>query len=164
MGVLTIRNVDDEVIAALKARAKANHRSLEGELRYLLSRYAVPDSKSAGKPDRISPGARKALSKPENTLVLSPVSVWEAVLLAEKGRVDLAPDPWSWIRMALATRPLKEVPLTHEVALRSRSVRLPHDDPADRFIAATAMVNGLTLVTADRSLLECPDIRVLSAA
>ena len=44
MGVLTIRNVDDEVIAALKARAKANHRSLEGELRHLLSRYAVPDS------------------------------------------------------------------------------------------------------------------------
>ena len=44
MGVLTIRNVDDKVIAALKARAKANHRSLEGELRYLLSRYAVPDS------------------------------------------------------------------------------------------------------------------------
>ncbi len=44
MGVLTIRNVDDEVIAALKARAKANHRSLEGELRYLLSRYAVPES------------------------------------------------------------------------------------------------------------------------
>ena len=44
MGVLTIRNVDDEVIAALKARAKANHRSLEGELRHLLSRYAVRDS------------------------------------------------------------------------------------------------------------------------
>lgn len=44
MGVLTIRNVDDKVIAALKARAKANHRSLEGELRHLLSRYAVPDS------------------------------------------------------------------------------------------------------------------------
>jgi len=43
MGVLTIRNVDDEVIAKLKARAKRNHRSLEGELRHLLSRYAVPD-------------------------------------------------------------------------------------------------------------------------
>lgn len=43
MGVLTIRNVDDEVIARLKARAKANHRSLEGELRHLLSRHAVPD-------------------------------------------------------------------------------------------------------------------------
>ena len=43
MGVLTIRNVDDEVIAALKARAKRNHRSLEGELRHLLSRHAVPN-------------------------------------------------------------------------------------------------------------------------
>ena len=43
MGVLTIRNVDDEVIARLKARAKRNHRSLEGELRHLLSRYAVPN-------------------------------------------------------------------------------------------------------------------------
>ena len=44
MGVLTIRNVDDAVIAALKARAKANHRSLEGELRYLLARSAAPRS------------------------------------------------------------------------------------------------------------------------
>ena len=44
MGVLTIRNVDDDVIVALKARAKANHRSLEGELRFLLGRYAVPNS------------------------------------------------------------------------------------------------------------------------
>lgn len=43
MGVLTIRNVDDEVIAVLKVRAKRNHRSLEGELRHLLSRHAVPD-------------------------------------------------------------------------------------------------------------------------
>ncbi len=118
---------------------------------------------SVGKPNRISPTAREALAKPANTLALSPVSVWEAVLLAEQGRVELAPDPWRWIRTALATRPLKEVALTHEVALRSRSVRLPHDDPADRFIAATAMVHGLTLVTADRSLLECPDIRVLPA-
>ncbi len=42
MGVLTIRKVDDDVIAALKARAKANHRSLEGELRYLLARSAAP--------------------------------------------------------------------------------------------------------------------------
>ena len=44
MGVLTIRNLDDKVIAALKARAKANHRSLEGELRHILSRHAAMDS------------------------------------------------------------------------------------------------------------------------
>ena len=38
MGNLTIRNLDDAVIDRLKARAKANQRSLEGEVRYVLMR------------------------------------------------------------------------------------------------------------------------------
>ena len=37
MGTLIIRGLDDQVIERLKARAKANHRSLEGEVRYLLT-------------------------------------------------------------------------------------------------------------------------------
>ena len=36
MGSLTIRNLDDRVIKHLKAQAKANQRSLEGEVRYVL--------------------------------------------------------------------------------------------------------------------------------
>ena len=112
-------------------------------------------------PQRLSARARDAMTDPASVLALSPVSTWETLLLADRSRVDLAPDPWRWIRTALATRAMREFPLTHEIALRSRNVRLPHDDPADRFIAATAMVHKLTLVTADRSLLECPDIRVL---
>ena len=115
-------------------------------------------------PERLSARAAAALTDPANSLALSPVSVWEALLLAEKGRLDLLPDPWGWIRTAFETRPMRECPVTHEVALGSRSVRVPHDDPADRFIAATAMVHGLTLVTADRSLLACPDIAAMPAA
>ena len=112
-------------------------------------------------PDRLSERTRSELTDPANTLALSPVSVWEALVLAEKGRVLLRPDPWSWIRTALTVRPMREVPLTFDIALGSRSIRLGHDDPADRFIAATAAVHRLTLVTADESLLECPDIRVI---
>ena len=37
MGNLTIRNLDDRVIEHLKAQAKANQRSLEGEVRYVLT-------------------------------------------------------------------------------------------------------------------------------
>ena len=112
-------------------------------------------------PDRLSLRARNQLTDPANTLALSPVSVWEALVLAEKERVLLHPDPWSWIRTALSVRPMQEVPVTFDIAFGSRSIRLGRDDPADRFIAATAMVHGLTLVTADRSLLRCPDIEVL---
>ena len=37
MGTLTIRNLGDNVIDTLKAQARANHRSLEAEVRYLLT-------------------------------------------------------------------------------------------------------------------------------
>lgn len=42
MGTLTIRNLDDQVIERLKAQAKANHRSLEGEVRHALTHRADP--------------------------------------------------------------------------------------------------------------------------
>ncbi len=38
MASVTIRNLDDDVVAALKQRAKANSRSLEAELRVVLIR------------------------------------------------------------------------------------------------------------------------------
>lgn len=36
MPTLTIRNLDDDLVAALKRRARRNNRSLEAELRMLL--------------------------------------------------------------------------------------------------------------------------------
>ena len=112
-------------------------------------------------PERLCGRARNALTDPANTLALSPVSVWETLVLAEKDRVLLRPDPWSWIRTALTVGPVRELPVTFDIALASRTIRVGHDDPADRFIAATAAVHDLTLVTADASLLRCPDIRVI---
>ena len=112
-------------------------------------------------PQRLCGRARNELTDPANTLALSPVSVWETLVLAEKDRVLLRPDPWSWIRTALTVGPVRELPVTFDIALASRTIRVGHDDPADRFIAATAAVHELTLVTADASLLRCPDIRVM---
>ena len=39
MGNLTIRNLDGRVIERLKVQAKANQRSLEGEIRHLLTQH-----------------------------------------------------------------------------------------------------------------------------
>lgn len=57
---------------------------------------------------------------------------------------------------------MREAELNHAVALRSRQVLLPHDDPADRFLAATASVYDLTLVTADRRLIDGEGYAVLA--
>jgi len=57
---------------------------------------------------------------------------------------------------------LTEAPLTVEVALAVASIHLTHGDPADPFLAASAKVFDLTLVTADENLVRLPGIRALS--
>ena len=114
-------------------------------------------------PRRLSASALELLTSHAASLHLSSVSVWETLLLAERGRLAVGDDPQHWIRKALSASPIAETPITFDVALASRSIRLAHDDPADRFIAASARVYGLTLLTADRRLLDCPDIDTVPA-
>ncbi len=73
-------------------------------------------------------------------------------MLAEKKRIILDDDPVTWIRSVIDTYPFSQAAINHEVAIKSRTIQLPHQDPADRFIAASAMVYDLTLVTADKHL------------
>ena len=87
------------------------------------------------------------------------IAVWELLVLAERGRIKLAPGPREWIATALNRTPAHEAPLNHEVAIRSREILPAHEDPADRFLVATALVYDLTLVTADETLIRakpCP--------
>ena len=60
-----------------------------------------------------------------------------------------------------ATAPLREAPLTHEIVLIAQQLHLPQPDPADRFLAATAQLLDLTLVTADDNLLRLGTIRTM---
>jgi len=57
--------------------------------------------------------------------------------------------------------PFREAVINQEVAIQSRKINLPHQDPADRFLAATAIVYDLTLVTADRRLIDAKGFPVL---
>ena len=59
--------------------------------------------------------------------------------------------------------PAREAALNLEVALQSRLVELPHQDPADRFLVATALVYNLTLATADKRIVQAGCVPVLSA-
>jgi PIN domain nuclease of toxin-antitoxin system len=116
-------------------------------------------------PARLKPAVLAQLGSERNEKWLSPISVWETLLLGTRGRLSLAPDPESWVRAQLRRAPIRQIAVDHEIAIQSRKLRLSHEDPADRFIAATARVHELTLVTADRRLLRRPDgFAVLRAA
>ena len=110
---------------------------------------------------RLRPRVRRVLENSANELWLSPVSVWELLILVEKGRLVLNVDVGEWIGRALEAAPVKEAPLTTEVVLATREIRLPHRDPADAFLAATAKVFGLTLVTSDARLIGVEGLPVL---
>lgn len=97
---------------------------------------------------------REILNNEDNESWLSPISIWETIVLAEKGRLELQPDPISWVRRALEKDNIKGAPINIEVAIKSRELDLPHQDPADRFLAATAIIYGLELATLDRVLLK----------
>lgn len=112
-------------------------------------------------PARLTRRVARALEDEENELWLSPISVWELLILVEKGRLTLDLPVEQWIERAMKAGALKEAPITQEVALETRKVALPHRDPADRFIAATARVLDLTLVTADRNLLALRGLSTL---
>jgi PIN domain nuclease of toxin-antitoxin system len=112
-------------------------------------------------PDRLGRRARSALTRATSELWLSPISVWELLVLVERGRVGIDAEPRSWVRDALQRSPVKEASLGIEVAIRSREVSLPQLDPADCFIVATALVYELTLVTADEALLAASPCSLL---
>jgi PIN domain nuclease of toxin-antitoxin system len=88
--------------------------------------------------------------------------VWEFLILVEKKRITLKVDAVKWIDQVWSTVPIQEATVNREVALRSRTLSISHQDPADRFIAATAAVYDLTLITADAHLLRAKGIRTLA--
>lgn len=112
-------------------------------------------------PGRLSPDVAHALEDSSNELWLSPISVWEALLLAERGRIEVDRDPRRWADALLDALPLRDASLSREAALASRTVPLDHQDPADRFIAATALVNKLVLVTGDQRLASLTEPQIL---
>ena len=105
-------------------------------------------------PKHLSEKVVEELNDPANELWLSPITVWEIIILAEKGKIRLDRDPVSWMENVLETLPFRQAALNHAVAMQSRTIPLPHQDPADRFIAASAAVYDLTLVTSDKYLVE----------
>lgn len=114
-------------------------------------------------PERLAKKVSQELENRANELWVSPFSTWEALILAEKGRVELKPDPIQWVDRVFETLPFVEAPFNHRVAVTSRMLDLPHRDPVDRFLGATALVYDLVLVTADKNLIRSKKIPTLSS-
>jgi PIN domain nuclease of toxin-antitoxin system len=117
---------------------------------------------SLGEPQRLSKRVAKELDNRQNELWLSPISIWEAFLLFRKKRIQISTDFATWLANSLSVLPVTEAPLTFEVTRTLPVLVVPHEDPADLFLAGTAKAFGLTLITADRNLIETEGISILA--
>lgn len=86
--------------------------------------------------------------------LIAPISVWEAAMLVDKGKIVLSRAVRDWFEAVLAAPGFSLADST--VAIGADAGSLPgdiHGDPADRLIVATARTLGCPVLTADRKIL-----------
>lgn len=102
---------------------------------------------------KLSAVAKAAIEDPANERWLSPISLLEIALKNRLGKLPL-PAPFGMMYpMSLLSRDIHLLPVEPQHIEPLTALPLHHKDPFDRLIAATALVEGLTLVSKD-SLME----------
>ena len=99
-------------------------------------------------PDRLSDDARHLISDPENRLLFSVVTIWEVAIKTALRRPDFTTDPAALHRKLLDDA-FEELAVNGAHAIATGGLPHIHRDPFDRLLLAQAMVEGVTLLTAD---------------
>ncbi len=97
----------------------------------------------------------------EHQLTISWVSIWETEMLEVKGRIRLLPDFESWIKKATDRAVCRVLPVDLEVVLAQRQLLVTlNSDPADRLIAATALLAECPLATFDDKIIKSEVVEI----
>ena len=106
-------------------------------------------------PNKLSKRAREAIrtARIEGGLAIAAITLLELAWLAEKGRVETTLSVESFVQQCAAK--MTVLPITPEIAARAVSLpdSFPKDPPLtyqDRLILATALAEGIPLVTHDK--------------
>jgi len=107
----------------------------------------------AAEPNRLSKRAKDAIraAHAQGGLAIAAVTLFELAWLAENGRVETTLSVESFVRLCASK--MTVLPITPEIAARAVSFPDPYPkDPQDRLIGATALVEGIPLVTHDKQI------------
>lgn len=102
-------------------------------------------------PQKLSAAARTAIlnARRNSLLAISGISLWEIAWLVENRRIETTLSVESFVRDCAAK--VRVIPETPEIAARAVSFPATYPrDPQDRLIGATALVEGIPLVTHDK--------------
>lgn len=109
---------------------------------------------AAGQSGRLPARAAAAMNEAD-TLTFSVASLWEITIKRGLNRPDFVVEPVVMRRNLLAVG-YAELPILAAHAFEIRNLPALHGDPFDRILLAQAAVEGLTLLTSDRTLARYP--------
>jgi len=117
---------------------------------------------TARDPTKLSEPAAHAIQTAGQTggLAISAITLWELAWLATNGRLNFTGIVDDFVERLSSRTAIR--PITSRIAvLASRLPRTYSKDPSDRLIGATAMAEGIALVTKDRSIRNCKQIKTI---
>jgi PIN domain nuclease of toxin-antitoxin system len=110
-----------------------------------------------------SPHARASaiLEIPDTEAFISAISGFEISVKHRKGKLHLPLTPREWLAQALAAYRIRELPISLQIAALAPEVDVPHADPCDRMIVATAQLHRIPVMTSDSLISACRGIEVI---
>jgi PIN domain nuclease of toxin-antitoxin system len=118
-------------------------------MKYLL--YTMVWLWSVGPTDKIGSAGLEILANGEEDLYFSAASSWEIAIKTRLGKFELAEPPRRYVPKRLAQQGIHPLSVTHEHSLKVYDLPPHHRDPFDRLIIAQAIMEEMTVLTADRA-------------
>lgn len=117
----------------------------------------------ADAPNRLGVLARAAIEQGirDKNLACSDISLWEIAMLFAKGRLRQDVDAVRYMDDIIVAMALEVLAVTPAIAVLAQSAIIPHGDPADRLIAATALHHKASLITIDKNLQSISGLKTI---
>lgn len=105
---------------------------------------------------KLPTAAANAIQDPANKVILSAVSVWEAAIKFQTGKLPLPAPPDIYLPYQRHLHDIESLALDEGAVRFLPTLPEIHRDPFDRILICQALQHGLTLVTVDSDILQYP--------
>jgi PIN domain nuclease of toxin-antitoxin system len=101
---------------------------------------------------QLSTDVRDAIRDPDNEVYLSAVSVWEAIVKYQLGKLPLPEHPETYLPKQRDLHQIASLSLDESSVIQLAKLPSLHRDPFDRMLICQALQNGLTIATVDTAV------------
>lgn len=106
--------------------------------------------------NRLSEHLRDAIREANNQVYLSVISIWEATVKHQLGKLPLPEHPATYLPKQRNLHQIASLDLDEDSVAQLAKLPLLHRDPFDRILICQALQNGLTIATVDAAIRAYP--------